>query len=125
MFSTDKKIKWQKRWEEPCILEYASYNFQEIIETILDERNQNILQMNESKKILANKLKQKQPNQKSRTEKFNIWNILKTLNRLHHKIDMKKSTLKRTESNNEMIESQNLRVMQCETKKGIIIPGTN
>lgn len=53
MFSTDKIIKWQKCWDEPCILEYASYNFQEIIETILDERNQNILQMNESKKILA------------------------------------------------------------------------
>lgn len=65
-----------------------------------------------------NRNKQIQPNQKSRTENFNIRNVLKTLNKLYHKIDMKKSIPKKIAGNNEMIESKKLRVnLKCSMRK--------
>lgn len=38
MLSTENKIKWQKCWDDPCILEYAIYNFQEAIKTTLNKK---------------------------------------------------------------------------------------
>ena len=91
MLSTENKIKWQKCWDDPCVLEYAIYNFQEAIKTTLNKKK---LKYSDNEWKLENSSREietnKQPNKNSKTEKFSIQNISKTLNRLYHKIDQQR-----------------------------------